>query len=406
MFRQGDRRFVRSFSVAVALGAAVALVGPGALPAAAKPKGKTIKVMVIYEKSQGIASPEIPDGAIGAAKALNKKNGIDGDKVVVLTCDTHDDANTAAECGRKAVSEGVVALIGVLTPHSDGFMDLMAQNKIPSIGNILAGVPDFQSPASFPLSGGIVATSANLPRFLADDGAKVISVARPDLSQGAVLKIFGNTGLKPLGLSIKNDVPVPTDAPDMSSYAQASLAGGTDAIIVALPGQQAINFVQAARQINPKVKLALISTEPGPVQKALGKSSAGIIQAPVVLPPLTIKTKEGTRFLKEMKAAGYKDTSGYRLNSWLAMQVLAQVANGLPDVTAAAIFDKLNTTTGLKTGLMPPLQWTTPADVGLALVKRDFNNCMLDVKMTKTKKLKIVTGKFFDPFTAKNCPSP
>jgi hypothetical protein len=31
---------------------------------------------------------------------------------------------------------------------------------------------------------------------------------------------------------------------------------------------------------------------------------------------------------------------------------------------------------------------------------------MLDVKMTKTKKLKIVTGKFFDPFTAKNCPSP
>lgn len=404
MFRQGDRRVVRSFSVVVALGAAVALVGVGALPAAAKPKGKTVKVMVIYEKSEGIASPEIPDGAVAAAKALNKKNGIGGDKVVVLTCDTHDDANTAAECGRKAVSEGVVALIGVLTPHSDTFMDLMAQNKIASIGNILAGVADFQSPASFPISGGIVATSANLPRFLADDGAKVISVARPDLTQGAVLKIFGNTALKPLGLAIKNDVPVPPDAPDMSTYAQASLAGGTDAIIVALPGQQAINFVQAARQANPKVKLALISTEPGPVRKALGASAAGIIQAPVTLP--TANTKEGKRFLKEMKAAGFKETTGFRLNSWMAMQVLAQVAAGLPDVTAAAVFDKMNAATGIKTGLMPPLQWTTPADVGLALVKRDFNNCMLDVKMTKTKKLKLVTGKFFDAYTNKNCPSP
>jgi ABC-type branched-subunit amino acid transport system substrate-binding protein len=406
MFRQGDRRVVRSFSVVVALAAAVALVGVGALPAAAKPKGKTVKVMVIYEKSEGIASPEIPDGAIAAAKALDKKNGIDGDKVEVLVCDTHNDANTAAECGRQAVAANVVALIGVLTPHSDGFMPLMAQNKIASIGNILAGIPDFQSASSFPLSGGIVATSANLPRFLADDGAKVISVARPDLAQGAVLKIFGNTALKPLGLSIKNDVPVPPDAPDMSSYAQATLAGGTDAIIVALPGQQAINFVQAARQANPKVKLALISTEPGPVQKALGKQAAGIIQAPVVLPPTTIKSKEGARFLKEMKAAGFKDTSGYRLNSWMAMQVLAKVAQGLPDVTAAAIFDKLNTTTGLKTGLMPPLQWTTPADVGFALVTRDFNNCMLAVKMTAGKKLKLVTGKFFDSYTNKNCPSP
>ena len=251
-----------------------------------------------------------------------------------------------------------------------------------------------------------MATSGNLPRFLADDGAKTISVARPDLTQGAVLKLFGDSALKPLGLSIKNDVPVPTDAPDMSTYVQAALAGGTDAIIVALPGQQAINFVQAAKQADPKVKLALISTEPGPVQKALGKQAAGIIQAPALLSPTDFKTKEGTRFLKELKAAGIKESTGFRLNSWLSMQVLAKVADGLPDVTAAAIFDKLNTTSGLKTGLQPPAQWTTPADVGVALVKRDFNNCMLAVKMTTGKKVKPVTGKFFDAFTNKSCPSP
>jgi ABC-type branched-subunit amino acid transport system substrate-binding protein len=273
---------------------------------------------------------------------------------------------------------------------------------------VLAGIPDFQSPASFPLSGGIIATSADLPRFLADDGAKTISIARPDLTQGAVIKTFGDQALSKVGQSIKNDVPVPIDAPDMAPYVQAALAGGTDAIVVALPGQQAINFVQAAKQADPKVKLALISTEPGPVQKALGDQSAGIIQAPTILPPLSVKTAEGKRYLNEMKAAGYKNTSGFRLNSWLAMQVLAQVADGLPEVTSSAIFDKLNTTSDLETGLTPPLQWTTPADLGAlsSVAPRVFSVCELAVKMTKGTKVKPVTGKFFDALSDQDCPTP
>src|SRR5262245_35045010 len=180
--RQGVHRTGVGMSIAaLALTAAVLPVGASA---PAKPTGDPVKVMVIYEKSAGVANPEIPDGARAAAKALNKKDGVGGSPVTVLACDTNNDPNTAAECGRKAVDEGVVALIGVLTPHSAGFMPLMAENKIPSIGVVLAGIPDFQSPASFPLSGGIIATSADLPRFLADAGAKAISVARPDLAQG------------------------------------------------------------------------------------------------------------------------------------------------------------------------------------------------------------------------------
>src|SRR3990172_8866478 len=110
-------------------------IGAGAVPVtastAAKPTGDPVKVMVIYEKSAGLPNPEIPDGAKAAAKALNKKNGVGGSPVKVLVCDTNNDPNTAAECGRTAVDEGVVALIGVLTPHSAGFMPLMEENKIP-----------------------------------------------------------------------------------------------------------------------------------------------------------------------------------------------------------------------------------------------------------------------------------
>ncbi len=276
--------------VALVLGITVV---PSGARTTAKPTGDPVKVMVIYEKSDGIASPEIPDGAQAAAKAFNKADGIGGRPVKVLVCDTKNDPNVATDCGQQAIDEGVVALVGVLTPHSGSFMPLMVENKVPSIGNVLASADDFQSEASFPITGGIVATSGNLPRFLADAGAKTISVARPDLAEGAVIKLFGDTALTSVGQSIKNDVPVPTDAPDMSTYVQAALAGGTDGIVVALPGQQAINFVQAAKQVDPEVKLAIISTEPGPVQDALGSDAAGIIQGPAYLPVSTKGNKDG-----------------------------------------------------------------------------------------------------------------
>jgi len=388
--------------------AALALVA-GAVPVtastAAKPTGDPVKVMVIYEKSAGLPNPEIPDGAKAAAKALNKKNGVGGSPVKVLVCDTNNDPNTAAECGRTAVDEGVVALIGVLTPHSAGFMPLMEENKIPSIGVVAAGASDFTSPAAFPISGGLPATAGDLPRFLADAGAKKISIARVDLAAAAIIQNFAKTTLAKVNQQLVNDVPVPQSAPDMSSYVQASLANGTDGIVVALGGQDSVNFVQAAKQADSKVKLAVISTEPGDFQDALGDQAAGIIEGPAFLPPLSVKTKEGNRFLKEMKAAGYKDTSGFRINSWVAMQVLAQVADGLPEVTAAAVFDKLNTTSGLETGLTPPLQWTTPAEIGLPL-PRVFNGCELAVKLTKGTKVKPVTGKFFDAFVGEECETP
>ncbi|MSO78279.1 MAG: hypothetical protein EXQ79_01580 [Acidimicrobiia bacterium] len=404
MARLGVRPRVIALMAIAALALPVAVAGP----AAAKPKGDPVKVMVIYEASEGIPNPEIPDGAVAAAQAMNKKDGIGGAPVEVIICDTHNDPNTAAECGRQAVDEGVVAVIGSLTVHASSFMDLLAENKIPSIGIVLAGIAEFQGASSFPVSGGIVATAADLPRFLYDDGARAISVARPDLAAGAALKTFGDISLEKVGSAMVNDVGVPIDAPDMSTYVEAALAGGTDAIIVALPGQQALNFVQAAKQADPTVKLALISTEQATVVEALGKDVAGIIQAPTTLPPTIIKTKEGKRFLKEIKKAGFDESGGFRLNSWIAMQVLATIAADLDEVTAAAVFDALNVTEGLETGLTPPLQWTTPADLGSlsALAPRVFNACEVALKFTKSGKVKPVTGNFFDALTGEDCETP
>ncbi|MCZ7531587.1 MAG: ABC transporter substrate-binding protein [Acidimicrobiia bacterium] len=117
--------------------------------------GEPIKVGVIVEETGGaLANPEYPEGAIGAALMVNEAGGIGGRPVEVLTCDTANDPNTAAECGRMMVDEGVVALTGVLSVHADQFLPLMEENKIPSIAHTLAGAAGFTSPAAFPVVGG------------------------------------------------------------------------------------------------------------------------------------------------------------------------------------------------------------------------------------------------------------
>src|SRR4051812_42338347 len=98
----------------------IALVLVGALGAAAsslaavtgtKPTGAPLKLMVVYEGRGASASPDVPEGAIGAAKAINARGGIKGRPVQIIRCDTKNDPNVATQCGRKAVANGVVAMV-------------------------------------------------------------------------------------------------------------------------------------------------------------------------------------------------------------------------------------------------------------------------------------------------------
>lgn len=397
----------RWMGLGIAVAAASAVVTSW-IPAAGAQKatGTPIKLMVIHEKSAGVANPEIPEGAIAAAKAINKQGGVGPQKqpLEIIACDTGNDPNGARTCGQRAVSEGVMAAISSLTPYSGEYLPLFAENKIPSIGQITASVADFTSPAAFPITGGAPVTFAALPRFLADQGAKTISMVRPDIGGvAAALKNFANQGLKPVGQEIKNDVPIPTAAPDMAPYVQAALAGGTDGIVVGLGASQAIAFTQAALQANPKVKIALISTEAGPVREGLGKQAQGVIQGPALVPVTETKNKTNRQYIKEMKAAGYKDFTGFRNQAWLSVRIFADIADSLPAVSAAAVFDKLNTTTNLVTGLTPPLQWTTG---GVGGIPRVFNGCEMAVELNAKGVPKLVTGKFFDPFKNAECPTP
>ena len=368
--------------------------------AAAALTGEPVKLMVVYESTGPSAVPEVSEGAIGAAKAVNAGGGIKGRPVEVIRCDTKADPNVATECGRKAVAEGVVAMVGNLTIFGNRFMPLMAQHKIASIGLEPATAADFTSPASFPVGGGAPVQFAGLSAALAEAGAKNIVLARQDIPAAAAVAPFVNAGLKRFQLTMR-DVPVPPGAPDMSPYAAAALQHGTDGIVVTQANQDAVNFVQAVRQTNPDVKIALNTPSNGEVNKALGNTAEGIIENGAT--SIAVKSTAEKQYEADMKAAGYPDVSGYRLPAYAGVRIVENLAKDLPSITGPALFTALRKSTSLETGLTPPLQFTKG---GVAGLPRVFNPCLFAIRIEEGGKHVPITGEFEDAFTGEACRTP
>ncbi len=368
-----------------------------------EPTGEPVKLMVIFEGSAGVAQPAQSMGALAAADGINCRGGIDGRPVEVIECDTGNDPNTAAECGRQAVSEQVVALVGNFSIHSGEFLPLMAENQIPSIGLNPATAADFTSEASFPITGGAVSTFGTLPVALAEQGHTKIALARIDLAEAAALSSFSNSALETVGLELVRDVPVPEGAPDMASFVAAATEGDVDAVVVGMAAQDATNFVISARQNEPDVALAVIATEQGAVIDALGDAANGLITSGTLYPVGT-DTEAMKTLAEDMDAAGFDPGNSLSYASTIVVQMLADQIDG--ELTHEALWEKLPTVKNLDTGLLPPIQFAEGSQAGG--IPRIFNPCEIAFELTVSGDVFEATpiwDSFINAFTGEDCPT-
>ena len=395
---RGPARAFCSAVAAVSLAtAAIAIGAPGA-GAATKPTGPPIKLMVVFEKSVGIGNPDTADGAIAAAKAINKAGGLGGRPVQVEVCDTANDPNTAAACGTQAVSDGVVAMVGNLTTYSEQFMPLLVQNKIPSIGLNPAGAADFTSAAAFPITGGAVVTFGTLPLALAN------RVPRRSGWSGPTSQRAGAQDVRQQHAEERQPDDRERRTGPNGRAGHVDLRRGRDRQRCRRcrrgPGRSGRAELRdrRARQTDPNLKMALISTDVVKVTKTLGKSAEGIIETAAFFSAKQAKAANKA-YDTAMKAAGFKKGSSEL--SYSAVQVFAAVAKDLPDITAAVVYDKLPTVSGLSIGLLPPLQFQTG---GVGGIPRIFNGCEQSTQL-KNKKLVPLTP-MQNPFTGSQpCPT-
>ncbi|MPY94430.1 MAG: ABC transporter substrate-binding protein [Acidimicrobiia bacterium] len=83
---------------------------------AAAPTGEPIKVMTMAPVNTDVPPyPNIPAAAEVYEQWINDQGGINGRPLEVTTCDTRGDVNEGAACARRAVEEGMVAVVGSFT---------------------------------------------------------------------------------------------------------------------------------------------------------------------------------------------------------------------------------------------------------------------------------------------------
>jgi hypothetical protein len=196
------------------------------------------------------------------------------------------------------------------------------------------------------------------------------------------------------------DVPVPQGAPDMAPYVAASLNGGTNGVVVGLDEAGALNYLKALFQQSPNMKVAMVTTEIPKVAQALGSESNGIILSESFSP--SYQGGQTSTYEAQMKAAGFKDLTGYRENSWASVRLVAQIASHLSSITAANFLQAISTDSNVVTGVTPPINFTKG---GVGGIPRVFNPCQLLTKIENGGEVPL-TGQFVNPYTGATCPSP
>ena len=68
--------------------------------------GPPIKLMVMFEGTGAVATPEVAEGAKAAADAINAAGGVGGSPIELETCDLKNDPNAATRVRQQAVSDG------------------------------------------------------------------------------------------------------------------------------------------------------------------------------------------------------------------------------------------------------------------------------------------------------------
>ncbi len=368
-----------------------------------EPMGPPIMIATIGEFSAGIALPEIPEAVEATVAAVNDEGGVDGRRLEALICDTRNDPNTAAACGREAIDAGAVAVAGSWSLLTAEWFPLMEANDVPVVGGTPTSAADFTSPVSFPAWGGFVVDSAALLRSLAEAGARSVAIVRPDFAAGAAIQQFGRMVLGPFGATVAADVPVPPGAVDMSPYVAAALTSGADGVVVGLPGLQATNAVIGLREGDPAVTIGLAATEVDDVVAALGSAAAGILRSAEVV-PVDLGTPLTDGFVETMAASGVEELGGARERTYAAVVMVADLLRASGATTGGELLEVLETAVSADpAGLAPPVDFTRG---GVAGLPRIFQGCVLLVRLDAEGEPQPTTGGFTQAVSGEDCAGP
>lgn len=328
--------------------------------------GSALKIMLEGAISGPVyALPEMVTGAQAAVNRVNSEGGVKGHKLVLISCDDQGNPNNDASCGREAVADHVVAVVGGLSVYDDQFIPPLQAASIPYIGSSDIEPADHTSPVSFPINASVVdyhGTAAQLARRGCNEAA-VIAPDQPGVQAGiaAVQDGFTKSG----GKSIKSYEVPPTLSNFTSIIATADVSGAQCFALTTGPQQTAeiLLAIKKSGHILPVDEniTAIVPSLDTPVDFPAGDLTAN---GTYYLPNAGATGATATvlaQFVQDMAATHATgpaaSVDALAENAYNSVLIFKDVADTLSDITAPNVLAAMKHFTA-NTGLTAPISFS------------------------------------------------
>jgi branched-chain amino acid transport system substrate-binding protein len=398
----------------VALGAA-ALLGVGATPAVAakKPTGKAIVLFTVATPS---AFASVGTAMKAAAKAINDAGGVvdpaggPNRPIAIEVCDDAAGANAAADCGRKAVSDGALAVVGSQSAYGAQYLPITFNAGIPFVAGGAYDTPSLTNALSYPIINPVQSSVGGfqyLGKALGLKTAWQVSADAPqaDAVEPQTVQAYADAGVKRLGVS-KVAVTSATSTPDYTPYAAAAASSGAQMITMNIgPGGVGVMKQLLTQGVSFHKTAVMADTNVVSLQdlKPLGSKASGVYFVGASYPSGYTQDPGVKQYNQEMDAYGDKKnprTEGSMM-AWTGVHVIANLVPKMSDVTPAALVVAMKAAGPLQFGPMAPWDWSHPAYAsGLFSGLRIFSTSMMVSRVVGSKLTPIVNGfvKSAQPF--------
>lgn len=337
-----------------------------ATASAATPTGSTLKVMIEGAISGPVyALPEMVTGAQAGVNRVNSEGGVAGHKLQLVVCDDQGNPNNDASCGRQAVSDGVVAVVGGLSVYDNQFIPALQAANIPYIASSDIETDDHTSPVSFPIDASVVdyhGTAAQLARRGCKQAA-VIAPNQPGVDEGIAAVKDGFT--KAGGQSVTSYEVPPTESNFTSVVATAQAAGAQCFALTTGP-QQTAQVLLAIKKSGHIVPVDENITAIVPALDAPIGFPAGMLTAngTYYLPGAGATGNAATvlaQFVSDMTATHASgpaaSVDALAENAYNSILIFRDVAKTLSDITAPNVLKAMQGFTA-DTGLTAPIDFS------------------------------------------------
>lgn len=313
-------------TLAVLAGAVQATAGSGVV-------SDPIKLMVIAPVATPIQNyPDAFAGAQAAAEAINKRGGIKGRRIQILTCNTQSNANVAVGCAREAASENVAAVVGHISTLSTLEIPILAQAGIPNVGFQTSGnAIDWTNPYVFPFVGGSTGAYLSIPFAMKKLGKQRFVITYQDVPSAATNAKLARNAARVAGLNVAAAFVLPGATTDFSPYVQKLREANADSVMMINSPGVSGGLIRAATAFGVRPLWSHNTGSIGEPEAAqIGAPSEGMLLGGIY-PSFRDTNLAGIkRFVADMQAAGKAsdeiNLKPLGINAWLSVYAVAEAA--------------------------------------------------------------------------------